>query len=267
MTAAPDRQALLELAVDVAHRAGRLLVEGRPRDLRVAATKTSPTDVVTEMDRASERLIVEGIRAARPDDGFLGEEGSADSGTSGVRWVIDPIDGTVNYLYDLPEWAVSIAAEIEGEVVVGVVHVPPLGETFTGVRGGGAHRDGVALDRLAAAELARALVATGFSYEAERRRAQGRVVAEVLPQVRDVRRGGSCAVDLCSVAAGRVDAYYERGVQPWDHAAAGLVAQEAGAVVQGLHGAPASSDFLLAAPEPLFGALHEMLVGLGAGTA
>jgi myo-inositol-1(or 4)-monophosphatase len=260
--AALDLDALLDLAVDVATRAGRMLLEERPADLGVSATKSSPTDIVTEMDRAAERLVVDGLRAARPEDGFLGEEGAADAGTSGVRWVIDPIDGTVNYLYGLPAWAVSIAAEVDGAALVGVVHVPPVGETFTARRGGGAFLDGRPIRPTSGVALEQALVATGFGYEAARRRAQGRVVAQVLPLVRDVRRAGSAAIDLCGVAAGRHDAYYERGVNRWDSAAAGVVATEAGARLGGLHGAPDSPELTIAASEPLFTALHDLLAGL-----
>lgn len=264
MTATPDADALLSLALDVAQRAGTLLVEGRPRDLGVAATKSSPTDVVTEMDTASERLIVEALLAARPDDGLLGEEGAARPGTSGVRWVIDPIDGTVNYLYGLPAWAVSIAAEYDGTAVAGVVHVPAAGETFTAVRGGGAFCNGRRLQVTTGVPLGQALVGTGFGYAAARRAVQGRVLAELIGRIRDVRRGGSAAVDLCSVAAGRLDAYYERGVQAWDVAAGALVATEAGARFEGLRGVAASPELSVAAADPLFGDLHDELVRLGA---
>jgi myo-inositol-1(or 4)-monophosphatase len=274
----PDPRELLELALDAALAAGRLLVEGRPPDLRVSATKTSPTDIVTEMDTAAERLIVDRLLAARPQDGVLGEEGASGEGTSGVRWVIDPIDGTVNYLYDLPAWAVSIAAEVDGAAVAGVVHVPPLGETWTATRGGGAYRtediigdhatrdhatgDGVPVRCADEVRVDRALVATGFGYDAGRRGSQAEVLRGVLPNVRDVRRMGSAAIDLCHVAGGRVDAYYERGVQRWDVAAAALIATEAGAVVGGLHGRPAGPEFTLAAPAGLFGPLHDLLAGL-----
>ncbi|MFC5181530.1 inositol monophosphatase family protein [Actinomadura harenae] len=258
-----DPSALLELALETAREAARMLVDKRPADLGVADTKSSPTDVVTEMDRASERLITERILAARPRDAFLGEEGGSSAGDSGVRWVVDPIDGTVNYLYDLPDWAVSIAAEVDGEAVAGVVEIPRLGETYTAVRGGGAFlhtasgvrelkvNTGVPLDR--------ALVATGFGYFPERRAHQGEVVAALLPRVRDIRRSGSCCVDLCSLAAGRVDAYYERGVQAWDVAAGALIVEEAGGRVQGLAGAPVSPDLCIAAAPGLFDALHAVL--------
>ncbi len=298
-----DRAALLELAVSVAGAAGRLLTErdpggaGRREDRpAVVETKSSPTDVVTEMDRASETLIIERIRAERPDDAFLGEEGGASAGaTAGgprVRWIVDPIDGTVNYLYGLPDWAVSIAAEVwdepggfpgasaDGEeradhVMAGVVAVPARGEVFTAVQGGGAWlRRGAGcchgeedeqLIRLRCnpdVPLETALVGTGFGYAASRRTVQGQVAAAVLPRVRDIRRGGSCAVDLCSVAAGRLDAFYERGTQYWDRAAGGLIAREAGARMEGLHGKAESPELAIAAGPGLFGALHDLLASL-----
>ncbi len=258
-TPAPAPDELLDLALRAARAAGRFLVEERPPGLGVAATKTSPTDVVTAMDRGSEELVVRTLREQRPDDGVLGEEGADAVGSSGVRWVVDPIDGTVNYLYGLPEWAVSIAAEVDGHVVAGVVAAPALGETWTATLGGGAHLDGRRLSRGPGVALDRALVGTGFSYEARERAVQGALLAQVLPRVRDVRRAGSAALDLCSVAGGRLDAYFERGTHHWDVAAAALVAREAGARVGGLHGAPESEDLVLAAAEPLYGALHDLL--------
>jgi myo-inositol-1(or 4)-monophosphatase len=259
--------------------AGRMLACGRrPGRPEVVGTKSSPTDVVTGMDRAAEEFIIERIRAARPADAFLGEEGGAvrpagDRGhagrAAGVRWIIDPIDGTVNYLYGLPDWAVSIAAEQRGVIVAGVVHVPVRGEIYTAVTGGGAwlrsgrgHGPPAALRCASDVPLSQALVATGFGYEAARRAVQGEVLAAVLPQVRDIRRGGSAAVDLCSVAAGRVDGYFERGTNYWDRAAGSLIAREAGARVAGLHGRPAGPEFTLAAGPALFGELHDLLAAL-----
>ncbi|GAA0586948.1 inositol monophosphatase family protein [Actinomadura livida] len=264
----PDLAAeLLELAAATAREAGRMLIDKRPLDgPDVVQTKSSPTDVVTQMDRAAEQLIIERIRAVRPDDAFLGEEGGARDGGSGVRWVVDPIDGTVNYLYDLPDWAVSIAAEVDGTTVAGAVDMPRRGETCTAVRGGGAllhTASGTRELRVnAGVPLGEALVATGFGYDAGRRAGQARVLTGVLPGVRDIRRGGSCCVDLCSLAVGRVDAYYERGVQAWDVAAGALIVQEAGGRVEGLHGAPASPELTIAAGPGTFEALHELLVPL-----
>ena len=231
--------ALLDLALEVATETGRMLVDERPLELGFG-TKSTPTDVVTVMDTRAERLLVERITAKRPDDGFLGEEGASVAGTSGVRWVLDPIDGTVNYLYELPGWAVSVAAEVDGEIQVGVVVVPTYAETFAAVRGGGATRNGRPISVSDRVTLAQALVGTGFGYDAGRRARQGRILAQVLPAVRDVRRVGAASVDLCAVACGRLDGYYERGLAPWDLAAGGLIAREAGARVEGLHGAPPS---------------------------
>jgi myo-inositol-1(or 4)-monophosphatase len=265
----PDARDLLEIALDAARKAGRLLAgAGRPE---VAAVKSSPTDVVTEMDRAAEALIKETIAAARPGDAFLAEE-SGEAGNSRVRWVIDPLDGTVNYLYGLADWAVSIAAEVDGTVVAGVVEVPRHGETFGAVRGGGAWREARTPEGTLAArhmlrcapgpELSQALVATGFGYLAGGRRVQGEVVAALLPQIRDIRRGGSAAVDLCNVAVGRVDGYYERGLNPWDFAAGALIAGQAGAVVGGLNGAALSTSMTIAAGPRLYPLLAAALTEL-----
>jgi myo-inositol-1(or 4)-monophosphatase len=260
-----DPLELLATARAAAAEAGRLLVEGRPENLGVAQTKSSPTDVVTEMDTAAEKTIRAAIRKARPEDGFLGEEGGAEPGASGVRWVVDPIDGTVNYLYGLPAWAVSIGAEVHGVTVAGVVLAPQLGEEYSAVAGGGAWLGARRLAVNEPGDLGRALVATGFGYRAERREVQGRIVAGLVSRVRDIRRGGSAALDLCAVAAGRVDGYFERGTHAWDRSAGALVAQEAGAVVEGFHGAPASEEMVLAAGPGLFRDLHGALLALGAG--
>ena len=254
---------LAALATAMAAETGAMLLHDRPRRLRVG-TKSTPTDVVTEMDTRAEALLVDRIRAARPDDGVLGEEGAAAAGRSGVRWVVDPVDGTVNYLYELPVWAVSVAVEVDGVVQVGVVEAPALGETFAAVRGRGATRNGEAIRASACTALDQALVATGFGYDAGRRAHQAEVVAAILPVVRDIRRLGASSLDLCGVACGRLDGYFERGLQPWDLAAGTLVATEAGAVVGGLRGAPASGDLVLAAAPGLFEALHELLLPLGA---
>jgi myo-inositol-1(or 4)-monophosphatase len=259
-----DTDALLALALDVAREAGaRLLERGRRGDLSWSS-KSTPTDVVTEADTAAELLIRDRLAAARPDDGIVGEEGSDRVGTSTVRWVVDPLDGTVNYLYALPGWAVSIGAEVAGSSVVGVVHVPTYGETFWAVEGGGAFRDGQPIRASTCATLDVALLGTGFGYDARRRAVQAAWVAAVVPQVRDIRRFGSASVDLCSVACGRLDAYAEQGLQPWDRAAGGLIATEAGALVTGLRGAPAGEPMTLAAPPALWPQVHDLLVSLDA---
>ena len=255
---------LLALALEAAEQAGALLRDGRPAELAVAGTKSSPIDVVTEMDLASEKLITEFLGERRPDDGFLGEEGSATEGSSGVRWVIDPLDGTVNYLYGLPGWAVSIAAEYDGQTIVGVVAAPPRAETFHAVRGQGAFLRGRRLACRPAPTLDQALVGTGFNYVQQRRARQAELVGRVLPVVRDIRRSGSAAIDLCDLAAGRLDAFYERGLHPWDFAAGALIAREAGAVTGGRPGAPPSEELTVVGSPGVFAALQPLLDEWGA---
>ena len=263
----PDPLDLLKIAADLARRAGALALSmhaGLGGSDAKTDTKSSPTDVVTAADRASEELLVEGIRAARPGDGVLGEEGSSDEGTTGVRWVIDPIDGTVNYLYGLPQWAVSIGVEVEGTTVAGVVLNPVADELFAAVLGGGATLNGTPLRCSAATELSQSLVATGFGYDARRRAAQAAFLPAVLPAVRDLRRMGAGALDLCAVAAGRVDAYYEQGLSPWDMSAGLLIATEAGARTGGLRGRAPSHDLVLAGAPGVFDALHDLLASVDA---
>ncbi|MFF8811149.1 inositol monophosphatase family protein [Streptomyces pactum] len=257
-------QELLSVALEAAERAGALLRDGRPADLGVASTKTSPIDVVTEMDLAAERLITDFLAERRPDDGVLGEEGASTPGSSGVRWVVDPIDGTVNYLYGLPSWSVSIAAERDGVTLVGVVAAPMRRETYHAVLGGGAHRNGERVRVRPTPPFEQALLGTGFAYLARRRAAQAEVLRTLLPRVRDIRRGGSAAIDLCDVACGRLDAYYERGLNPWDLAAGELIAREAGALTGGRPGRPADGDLTVAAVPGLFEELQALLEELGA---
>ncbi len=272
-----DAEALLRIAVAAAAEAGRLLASWRGDERpEVVQTKSSPTDIVTEMDRRSEALITSRIRAYRPGDTVLGEEGGQTSGglageddgslPGRVRWIVDPLDGTVNYLYGLRAWAVSIAAEVDGGVVAGVVEVPRHGETFTAVTGQGAwlHRGEArqALRCSSGVPLDQALVGTGFGYDPGRRQVQGEVVAALLPHIRDIRRGGSAAVDLCSVASGRLDAFYERGLNYWDFAAGGLIAREAGALVGGLAGRAESTSMAVAAGPGLFQQLETFLCKL-----
>ena len=255
---------LLGLALEIADRAGTFLRDGRPADLGVAATKTSPIDVVTEMDLASEKLITGFLAEHRPDDGVLGEEGASSPGTSGVRWVVDPVDGTVNYLYGRPDWAVSVAAEYGGERVVGVVAAPVRGETFHAVLGRGAFMGERALSCRPSPPLDQALIGTGFGYVAERRVAQAEVARTLVPRVRDIRRSGSAAIDLCDVAAGRLDGFYERGLHPWDLAAGDLIAREAGARTGGRPGSAPDGELTVAASPGVFDALQPLLEELGA---
>lgn len=253
----PDE--LLALATEVAAEAAALIVERRRGRITVADTKSTDTDVVTAVDRESEELIRKRVLAVRPDDAFLGEEGEDVHGTSGVRWVVDPIDGTVNYLYDHPTYAVSIAVEVDGATVAGVVVNAPLGETFTATRGGGAFLDGRPIAVSGCQDLAKALVGTGFGYDPARRAVQADVIRALITEVRDIRRIGVGAVDLCYVACGRLDAVYERGLNPWDYGAGALIAAEAGARVGGLNGAAVSPEMTIAATPAVFGPLHDLL--------
>jgi myo-inositol-1(or 4)-monophosphatase len=253
-----DRTELLALALDIADEAGELVASRRAAGVDIAETKTSATDIVTEADRASEMLIRTRILAARPDDGILGEEGADDVGTSGVRWIVDPIDGTVNYAHDLPQYAISIGVEEDGETVAGVVFNPATGTTYTGILGGGAWRDGLPIRAAGPVPLERALIGTGFSYERELRALQAASVARLLPRIADIRRFGSCALDLCAVAMGGLDGYVEEGIGgPWDHAAGALIAAEAGAVVEVLRGA-AGRTLVIAAPAPGYSGFKEL---------
>ena len=268
----PDVAELVRLAESAARQAGGLIVAGRAGRPGVAGTKTSPTDVVTAMDQAVENLLRSTLARARPGDGLLGEEQGFTPGESGLTWVLDPIDGTVNYVYGLPAYAVSVAV-VRGdptgvgtwEPIAGCVHAPATGQTWTAGEGLGARLDGDTLRLGPPPGLDRALVATGFGYQAECRAAQARVLNTVLPQVRDIRRLGACSVDLCLVATGSLDAYYERGIHTWDMAAATLVVTEAGGTVRGLDGAPPSEAMVVAAAEPLCGRLAALLAEAGAG--
>ncbi|MFD7306836.1 inositol monophosphatase family protein [Promicromonospora sp. NPDC059942] len=257
--------ALRDLAVRLATAAGTLVREGRPERVEVAATKSSDVDPVTVMDRASEELLREMIAAERPDDAILGEEGDDVPGTSGLTWVLDPIDGTVNYLYGVASWAVSVAVvagppePASWTVLAGCVHSVADGRTWSAGLGEGATRDGAPIRSGAPASLSTSLVGTGFGYDAVRRAEQAQVLAQVLPQIRDIRRLGSAAIDLCLLADGSLDLYYERGLNPWDMAAGVIVATEAGAVVTGLRGRPAGNAMTVAGPRELVAELAGIL--------
>ncbi len=259
MSAAPIDD-LLKLARDTAAEAAALLRARLHQARTDVGTKSSPTDMVSEVDREAEALIVGRILAARPHDGILGEEGTERTGTSGVRWVIDPLDGTTNYLYRRPEFAVSIAAEFEGEVVVGVIHDAPRDASYHARRGGGAFVGDAPAHASSAQDLATALVGTGFGYDPARRAVQGRIFAVLVPHVRDVRRGGSACLDLCAVACGQLDAYYESGLQPWDMAAGRLIVEEAGGRTGFVPMPGGLPPALVAAPPALYEALVEMLL-------
>jgi myo-inositol-1(or 4)-monophosphatase len=257
-----DADQLLTLAVRLATSAASEL-RRRPADLEATA-KSTPTDAVTVMDRRAEAVIVEGLAAARPNDRIVAEESGDNDRDAEVTWYVDPLDGTVNYLYGLPQYAVSIAAAVGGQAVAGVVVDVARGETYAAIRGRGATCDGVPISCTAQTDPALALVGTGFAYSAEDRARQAAVVAQILPAVRDIRRLGSAALDLCAVAAGRLDAYYEAGMKPWDWAAGALIAGEAGARVDGLAGRALGDGVVLAANPALFERMHALLVRAGA---
>jgi myo-inositol-1(or 4)-monophosphatase len=263
---------LLEVAVAAARMAGGLLLERARagRELEVSS-KSTPTDLVSEADLAAERAI-EGLLAEhRPDDGFVGEEGGSAQGTSGLDWVVDPLDGTVNFLFGIPQWCVSVAVRDGHGTLAGAVYDPNRDELFTATRDGAARLSGLAGAvelkgagrREPATELASAMVATGFAYDARVRAAQANVLARAVGEVRDIRRFGSAALDLAWTAAGRFDAYFERTVKPWDIAAGVLICERAGLSVFDL---PEHEDLpygILAAPEALAGALLELVGGPG----
>jgi len=267
MTNPTDPTELRTLAEQLAVAAGDLAAAGR-RDLGAGrtmahGTKSSATDPVTEFDRAAEALLDTELRRLRPHDALVGEEGAARSGTSGLEWHVDPIDGTVNYVYDLPAWCTSVAVADGDGPLAGAVFVPPTGELFSAARGAGATLNGSRIVCSGADELATALVATGFSYLPQRRSHQAARVARLVTEVRDVRRFGSAALDLCTVACGRIDAYYEEHLNSWDIAAGVLIAAEAGATTSDFQGGPAGpAETVAAAP-----GVHRALITAIARTA
>ena len=227
---APEPDELVAVALDAAHLAGGLLLERFHAPREALRAKSSPTDLVTESDLAAERAIRDLLGRERPGDAVLGEEGGEDagSGEGRLRWIVDPLDGTINFLFGIPQWAVSVACEDAEGTVAGVVFDAVRGETFAAVRGGAATVNGETFEGSPQAQLGQALVATGFGYAAEIRAAQAEAIARVLPRVRDIRRAGSAALDLAWTACGRHDAFFERGVKPWDVAAGALLCRCAG---------------------------------------
>jgi myo-inositol-1(or 4)-monophosphatase len=256
-------QELADLALSVAREAAVLIAEHGDRGVDVAATKSSDVDVVTLADQAAERLIRSRLLAARPDDSILGEEGDDVVGSTGVRWIVDPIDGTVNFLYGLREYSVSIAAEVDGEVVAGVVLDAANDRAYVGYvdpelpGGGAATRDGRPLAVRGPAPIGQRLIATGFSYSAEKRAVQAAATARLLPVVRDIRRHGSCALELSHVAEGSLDGYLEEGVNLWDYSAGGLIARLAGARHVVLPGA-GGTDLVVCGPDHGFDELVDL---------
>jgi myo-inositol-1(or 4)-monophosphatase len=263
---ATDPGVLAGLARDLATGAAEVVraAVGAGNAASAVSAKSTATDLVTEVDRASESWLVEQLCATRPDDAILGEEGGEREGRSAVRWVLDPIDGTVNFVLGLPQYAVSVAAEVDGVVVAGAVCNPASGEVFHARLGGGAYLGSTRLDGPRDVLLERAVIGTGFAYDAATRTRQVGVVAELLPRVADVRRLGAAALDLCFVAAGRLDGYFEAGLNLWDHAAGGLIAAEAGCQVSGLRGRAPSTRLCTAAGPALAADLFPLLESLGA---
>ncbi|HEY5181642.1 MAG TPA: inositol monophosphatase family protein [Dermatophilaceae bacterium] len=269
----PLLRELEALAVTASGAAGRFIVDDRPRGMGVLDTKTSVNDIVTVMDQESELLLRRILLGARPDDAVLGEEDGASAGTSGITWVIDPIDGTVNYLYGIPAYCVSVAAVIgdagtpgQWQPVAGAVCNPLTGEIFHSRWGGGAYvlvaDEDTAIRVNTVDVLLQSLVATGFGYVPEVRARQGEVLSAMLPEIRDIRRAGSAALDLCAVACGRVDAYYESGLNPWDLAAGWVIAVEAGALVTGLNGIRPGQAAVVAAGPGIHASLLRRLEAL-----
>lgn len=259
---------LRRFAEELARRAGTIAFEGRRRlghGRHVAHdTKSTATDPVTEFDRAAERLIVDAIRRDRPDDSIVGEEGADHVGTSGLAWHVDPIDGTVNFVYDLPAWCTSVGVVDERGGLAGAVYAPVTDELFSAARGGGATLDGVPLACSTVADLSLALVATGFNYSPHTRAAQGARLAALLPHVRDVRRSGSAALDLCMVASGRIDAYFEEYLNSWDLAAGVLIAGEAGAITSDFGSGPAGTAAAIASAPGVHAALRDAIARIDA---
>ncbi len=263
MTAAPAE--LLALAEPIAREVADHLRASLAGVGPVITSKSTPTDLVTELDTWAEARITERLLAGRPEDAIQGEEGVDVPGTSGVTWCVDPIDGTVNFVHGIPGFCVSIAAQVDGSSVAAVVASPLHDEVFTATVGGGARLNGAPIRCAEPASLGRSVVATGFGYDPDRRIRQAEVVARVIGQIADIRRFGAAAIDLCWVACGRVDAYWEVGLNPWDHAAGALIAREAGATVTGLAAGSEPSDrFTLAAPPEVWADLAAALAAAGA---
>lgn len=262
----PGSGELLDMCVSLVSGAAVLVRDARRAGMSVA-TKSTATDLVTDVDTKCEQWLRQQILGRRPDDAILGEETAGSSGSSGVRWLVDPIDGTVNFVLGIPLYAVSVAAEVDGEVVAGAVANPVSGELFRASRGGGAFCGEQRLTGPRAVPLDRAVVGTGFGYDVRLRTGQGAVAARLLGHIADLRRLGCAALDLCFLAAGRLDAYFEAGLHVWDYAAGGLIVAEAGGVVSGLHDRAPSTRLYAAAGPALAPAFFGLLESLGADEA
>ena len=250
---------LLSLAISIAHEVGAVALAGRKRGLSDVSTKSTSTDMVTEYDRLTEKSIISALREARPTDSIVGEEGGGHDGTSGITWYVDPIDGTTNFLYDLPSWTISIGAhDSEGEFV-GVVFCPPLNETYSAIRHHGAYLNGKAISCNPITDVSKALIATGFNYSPENRVIQAKRIPFIIDKIRDIRRLGAASLDLCFVACGRYDAYYEEHLFPWDLAAGTLIAKEAGCAVGSIDGGENEPSAILASAPGVFNQIQRLV--------
>lgn len=251
---------LLEMAMVAATQASEILLDYFEAPVQGLDTKSTPTDMVSDADRAAEKYISDFIRHERPDDGILGEEGSGRPSKSGLTWVVDPLDGTVNFLFNIPVWCVSIAIEDADGGLVGVIYDPNKEELFAAERGEGATLNGEEIHVAGRDDLSQALIGTGFSYDADARAHQAALLSKVLPKVRDVRRAGSAAIDLATLACGRFDGFYEAPMEAWDKAAGVLIVREAGGVVSELPAPNGLSPGVVAAGPGLHDALRDLVV-------
>jgi myo-inositol-1(or 4)-monophosphatase len=252
---------LLALAKDIALRVGEVALQGRRQGLTDVSTKSTSTDMVTEYDKQTEEAIIAALRLARPEDSIVGEEGGGHQGRSGITWYVDPIDGTTNFLYDLPTWTVSIGAHDTDGGLVGVVFAPALKELFEATRGGGAFLNGQRITCNGETDLRRALIATGFNYSPSNRVIQAHRIPKIIDKIRDIRRFGAASLDMCFVACGRYDAYYEEHLFPWDMAAGAVIATEAGCVLGSIDGGEANPSAVLVSNRFLFPQIQGLLFG------
>jgi myo-inositol-1(or 4)-monophosphatase len=255
------------VAESLAREAGDMALQGRKSGPLTVTTKSSPIDVVTKFDKASEAMITEGLAKVRPDDAIIGEEGASKQGTTGITWHIDPIDGTTNFYFDVPMWAVSIGAVDEHGPLAGAVYVPALGEMFSGARGEGSTLNGMPISVRENNDIADALVCTGYSYQISERAVHAKRVAEIVMKVRDIRRFGAAAIDLCFVACGRLDAYFEEHLNSWDLIAGQVIATEAGAVFSDYVGNAVTPAQVLAATPGVHADLIDLIATSGRGTS
>ena len=265
-------ESLHDVAVKLAREAGELIVTRRAGHIEVASTKSSDVDVVTAVDKESEEYLCTRLRELRPGDGFLGEEGQVEESTTGITWVVDPIDGTVNFLYNIPHYAVSIAAVTTDlspgswQVEAGAVFNPATGELFHAARGEGSFLGERRLQIRSPPPMNLALLATGFAYSTAMRKEQVRILSQLIGEVRDIRRMGTASLDFAAVAAGRVDVYFERTLSPWDHAAGELLVTEAGGIITGIRDLPQGREGIFAGHPTLVTQLKARISEVGGDT-